>query len=170
MILYLAGYMVRRSADLSSHFVGFLKPMLLISLAAGLLLAEPDFGAATVLVATALAMLFAGGARIRDFLVFFLAAVLALAVLAITSPYRMRRLTAFLNPWEDPYDSGFQLTQSLIAIGRGEWFGVGPSAAGSGSAWGSGRAFKRCSTCRRPTPTSSTRSSQKSSACSAPWP
>lgn len=129
VILYLAGYMVRRGADLAGHFVGFLKPMLLISLAAVLLLAEPDFGAATVLVATALAMLFIGGARIRDFVVFFCAAVAALAALAITSPYRMRRLTAFLNPWEDPWDSGFQLTQSLIAIGRGEWFGVGLGAS-----------------------------------------
>ena len=129
VILYLAGYIVRRGQDLSSHFVGFLKPMVVISFAAVLLLAEPDFGAATVLVATALAMLFIGGARIRDFLVFFGAAVAALATLAVTSPYRMRRLTAFLNPWEDPYDSGFQLTQSLIAIGRGEWFGVGLGAS-----------------------------------------
>lgn len=129
VILYLSGYMVRRGRDLSTHFIGFLKPMLVISLAAVLLLAEPDFGAATVLVATALAMLFIGGARIRDFLVFFGVATLALATLALTSPYRMRRLTAFLNPWEDPYDSGFQLTQSLIAIGRGEWLGVGLGAS-----------------------------------------
>jgi cell division protein FtsW len=129
VILYLAGYIVRRGQDLSTRFVGFLKPMAVITLAAVLLLAEPDFGAATVLVATALAMLFIGGARIRDFLVFFGVAVAALATLAVTSPYRMRRLTAFLNPWEDPWDSGFQLTQSLIAIGRGEWFGVGLGAS-----------------------------------------
>ncbi len=129
VILYLAGYIVRRGQDLSTHFTGFLKPMLVICLAAGLLLAEPDFGAATVLVATALAMLFIGGARIRDFVVFFGAALLAMGALAVTSPYRMRRLTAFLNPWDDPFDSGFQLTQSLIAIGRGEWFGVGLGAS-----------------------------------------
>jgi cell division protein FtsW len=99
--------------------------MLVLTLACVLLLKQPDFGAALVLLATALVMLFVAGARIRDFLVFFSAGVIAMAVLAITSPYRMKRLTGFLDPWADPYDSGFQLTQSLIAIGRGEWFGVG---------------------------------------------
>jgi cell division protein FtsW len=78
-----------------------------------------------VLLATALTMLFVAGARIRDFLIFFAAGTVAMAFLAVTSPYRMQRLTGFLDPWSDPYDSGFQLTQSLIAIGRGEWFGVG---------------------------------------------
>jgi cell division protein FtsW len=99
--------------------------MIVMSLACGLLLAEPDFGAAVVLLATALAMMFVAGARIRDFLVFFAAAVLAMAALALASPYRMQRITGFLDPWADPFNSGFQLTQSLIAIGRGEWLGVG---------------------------------------------
>jgi cell division protein FtsW len=125
MLLYLAGYLVRRNKALREEFTGFLRPMLVLTLACVLLLKEPDFGAALVLLATALVMLFAAGARIRDFLLFFSAAVLAMAALAITSPYRMKRLTAFLDPWADPYNSGFQLTQSLIAIGRGEWFGVG---------------------------------------------
>ena len=124
-LMYLAGYLVRRSKDLRERFVGFLRPMLVLTLACALLLKEPDFGAAIVLLATALAMLFVAGARIRDFIVFFGVAAFAMAALAITSPYRMKRLTAFLDPWADPYDSGFQLTQSLIAIGRGEWFGVG---------------------------------------------
>jgi len=124
-LLYLAGYLVRRNKALREEFVGFLRPMLVLTLACVLLLKEPDFGAALVLLATALVMLFVAGARIRDFLVFFSAAVIAMAALAITSPYRMKRLTGFLDPWSDPYDSGFQLTQSLIAIGRGEWFGVG---------------------------------------------
>ena len=70
-------------------------------------------------------MLFVAGARIRDFLLFFSATLVAMVVLALTSPYRMKRLTGFLDPWADPFDSGFQLTQSLIAIGSGEWFGVG---------------------------------------------
>jgi len=125
MLLYLAGYLVRRNKALREEFTGFLRPMLVLTLACVLLLKEPDFGAALVLLATALVMLFVAGARIRDFLLFFSAAVLAMAALAITSPYRMQRLTAFLDPWADPYNSGFQLTQSLIAIGRGEWFGVG---------------------------------------------
>jgi cell division protein FtsW len=125
LLIYLAGYLVRRNKTLREEFVGFLRPMLVLSLACVLLLKEPDFGAAIVLLATALVMLFVAGARLRDFIVFFSAAVMAMATLAITSPYRMKRLTAFLDPWSDPYDSGFQLTQSLIAIGRGEWFGVG---------------------------------------------
>ncbi len=125
ILLYLAGYLVRRNKSLREEFTGFLRPMLVLTLACVLLLKEPDFGAAIVLLATALVMLFIAGARIRDFLVFFSTAVIAMAALAITSPYRMKRLTGFLDPWSDPYDSGFQLTQSLIAIGRGEWFGVG---------------------------------------------
>jgi cell division protein FtsW len=125
LILYVAGYLVRQNKSLREQFSGFLRPMLVLSLACGLLLAEPDFGAAIVLLATALAMLFVAGARVRDFLLFFSATIVSMAVLAITSPYRLQRLTAFLDPWSDPFNSGFQLTQSLIAIGRGEWFGVG---------------------------------------------
>jgi cell division protein FtsW len=125
LLLYLAGYLVRRNKSLREEFGGFLRPMLLLSLACGLLLAEPDFGAAIVLLATALAMLLVAGARLRDFCLFFGVTVIAMAVLAVTSPYRLQRLTGFLDPWSDPFNSGFQLTQSLIAIGRGEWFGVG---------------------------------------------
>ena len=125
LLIYLAGYLVRRNRSLCLGFTGFLRPMLLLSLACALLLAEPDFGAAIVLLATALAMLFVAGARLRDFCLFFGVAVIAMAALAVTSPYRMKRLTGFLDPWADPFNSGFQLTQSLIAIGRGEWFGVG---------------------------------------------
>ena len=124
-LIYLAGYLVRRNKALREEFTGFLRPMLVLTVACILLLKEPDFGAAIVLLATALTMLFVAGARIRDFIVFFSTAVMAMAALAITSPYRMKRLTGFLDPWSDPFDSGFQLTQSLIAIGRGEWFGVG---------------------------------------------
>ena len=124
-IIYLAGYLVRRNKAVREEFVGFLRPMLLLSLTCAALLAEPDFGAAVVLLATALTMLFVAGARIRDFLLFFSVAAVGMAMLAIASPYRMQRLTGFLDPWSDPFNSGFQLTQSLIAIGRGEWLGVG---------------------------------------------
>ena len=124
-LMYLAGYLVRRNKAVREEFAGFLRPMLVLTLACMLLLKEPDFGAAIVLLATALTMLFVSGARIRDFIVFFTVAVLAVVALTITAPYRMKRLTGFLDPWADPFDSGFQLTQSLIAIGRGEWFGVG---------------------------------------------
>lgn len=124
-MLYIAGYLVRRNKSLREEFTGFLRPMIVLAIACTLLLAEPDFGAAVVLLATAMAMMFVAGARIRDFLLFFVIAVVAMAALAIASPYRMKRLTGFLDPWADPFNSGFQLTQSLIAIGRGEWFGVG---------------------------------------------
>ena len=125
LLTYIASYAVRRSEELCSSFKGFMKPVAVLGAAAVLLLAEPDFGAATVLMATGLAVLFLAGVRIHHLLVPVLVAVAGMAVLAVTSSYRMRRLTAFRNPWEDPFDSGFQLVQSLIAIGRGEWFGVG---------------------------------------------
>ena len=124
-LMYLAGYLVRRNKELREGFIGFMRPMMVLSIACVLLLAEPDFGAAVVLLATAMVMMFVAGARIRDFLIFLLVAVAALAALAVLSPYRMKRITGFLDPWADPFNSGFQLTQSLIAIGRGEWFGVG---------------------------------------------
>ncbi|MDQ2069507.1 putative lipid II flippase FtsW [Natronospira bacteriovora] len=125
LILYVAAYMVRRQEELATRFSGFLKPVLVAGLAVFLLLLQPDFGAAIVLLITILAMLFLGGVRIRDFSLLGGVGAMAMAGLAFSSPYRVERLTTFLNPWADPFNSGFQLTQSLIAIGRGEWFGVG---------------------------------------------
>ena len=125
LFIYIAGYVVRQQKALRERFVGFLRPMLVLTAACALLLAQPDFGAAIVLLATVLVVLFVAGARIRDFLLFFSATIVGIAALTLTSAYRMKRLTGFMDPWADPYDSGFQLTQSLIAIGRGEWFGVG---------------------------------------------
>ena len=125
IFIYLAGYIVRRSSELSAGVKGFLKPMLLIVCAGLLLLMEPDFGATLVLTTTALAMLFLGGARIRDFALCGGGAALAALLLVLASPYRLARLTGFLHPWADPFDAGFQLTNSLIAIGQGQWFGVG---------------------------------------------
>ena len=90
-----------------------------------LLLIEPDFGAATVLFATGFAVLFVAGARLRYVALLVSTAVVAFALLALTSPYRLKRLMVFLHPFDDPFNGGFQLTQSLIAIGRGSWFGVG---------------------------------------------
>ncbi len=124
-LIYLAGYLVRRNRQLREGFVGFLPPMVLLCIACALLLAEPDFGAAVVLAATLLAMVFVAGARMRDVFAFVGSGVIALSILAVTSPYRMDRLIAFTDPWSRAFDSGFQLTQSLIAIGRGELFGVG---------------------------------------------
>lgn len=124
-IIYLAGYLVRRNKSLREEFTGFFRPMIVLSFACALLLSEPDFGATVVLLFTTMVMMFVAGARIRDFLLFIITAMMALTALAIASPYRMQRITGFLDPWSDPFNTGFQLTQSLIAIGRGEWFGVG---------------------------------------------
>jgi len=125
MVTYIAGYLIRHGEVVRTKVTGFLKPMLLVGAFALLLLAEPDFGATVVLAATALGMMFLGGVRLWLFGVLLLGAVGALGLLAVSSPYRMERLTTFLNPWADPFDSGFQLTQALIAFGRGDWFGVG---------------------------------------------
>jgi cell division protein FtsW len=125
LTLYLASYVVRHQQDMGASLLGFLKPMLVVALACWLLLRQPDFGAAVVLTATSFGILFIGGARLRDFALCLLVAASGLVALAVTSPYRLQRLLAFLDPWADPYASGFQLTQSLIAVGRGDWFGVG---------------------------------------------
>ncbi len=125
VLIYLASYAVRRETELRNTLGGLAKPLGLLCFVSGLLLAEPDFGAATVLFATGFGLLFLAGARLRYVLSMTAIAACGFAILAVTSSYRMRRLTAFLNPWADPYNSGFQLTQSLIAIGRGQWFGVG---------------------------------------------
>jgi cell division protein FtsW len=125
LLTYIASYAVRRAEDLRANFKGFIKPVAVLGAAAALLLLEPDFGAATVLMATGLAVLFLAGVRLLHLVVPLVLGVAAMATLALTSSYRLRRITSFRDPWEDAFDSGFQLTQSLIAIGRGEWFGVG---------------------------------------------
>jgi cell division protein FtsW len=125
VLIYIASYAVRREAELRESFIGLGKPLLLLFGVCALLLLEPDFGAATVLFATGFGLLFLAGARLRYVIAMTAIAGAGFAVLAVSSSYRMRRLTAFLDPWADPFNSGFQLTQSLIAIGRGQWFGVG---------------------------------------------
>ncbi len=125
VLVYLASYAVRRETQLRESLAGLGKPLALLCGVSALLLLEPDFGAATVLFATGFALLFLAGARLRHVIVMTAIAAGGFAVLAVSASYRLRRLTAFLDPWADPYNSGFQLTQSLIAIGRGQWFGVG---------------------------------------------
>jgi len=125
VLIYLASYAVRREEELRTTFSGLAKPLGLVCLVGALLLAEPDLGAATVLFATGFGMLFLAGARLRYVLAMAAIATAGFALLAVTSSYRLRRILTFLHPWDDPFNSGFQLTQSLIAIGRGQWFGVG---------------------------------------------
>ncbi|HEY1315358.1 MAG TPA: putative lipid II flippase FtsW [Steroidobacteraceae bacterium] len=125
VLTWVCSYCVRKRTELQIALSGLAKPVGLLAVAALLLLCEPDFGATTVLFATGIAVLFVAGARLRYMLLLVAAATLAFSVLALTSTYRLKRLTGFLHPWDDPFNGGFQLTQSLIAIGRGAWFGVG---------------------------------------------
>ena len=125
VLIFIASYAVRREDELRSSALGLIKPMALLGFVALLLLAEPDFGAASVLLVAGFGILFVAGARLRWVLLVAAVCAGALALLVVMAPYRMARVTSFLDPWADPFNSGFQLTQSLIAIGRGEWFGVG---------------------------------------------
>ena len=125
MIIYLAGYMVRREHEVRHQWQGFIKPMAVLFAATLLLMVEPDFGATVIVAGSAFGMLFLAGVRLGHFLLVLAGALGALLVLVVSEPYRVKRLTAYTDPWADPYDTGFQLTQSLIAFGRGEWFGVG---------------------------------------------
>ncbi len=124
-VVFIAGYLVRRQEEVREKLSGFLKPMLVLAPMAALLLAEPDFGATVVLVGSCIAMLFLGGINLVRFIP-LAAAVLGAGVLVMTAQsYRMERLTNFVDPWADQFGAGYQLSQALIAFGRGEWFGVG---------------------------------------------
>lgn len=125
LVIYLAGYLVRHHAELKITLSAFLRPIGLLLIMAILLLKEPDFGSTVVIIATAFGMMFLAGVNLRYFVLFILFASFILAGLAFIAPYRLVRLVTFLNPWANAYGSGYQLTQSLIAFGRGGWFGLG---------------------------------------------
>ncbi|MGA1769986.1 MAG: putative lipid II flippase FtsW [Steroidobacteraceae bacterium] len=125
LLIYLCAYVVRCQAELASSTGGMLRPLVVLGLAALLLLLEPDLGGAIVLVTTGLVVLFLAGARWRDSLVVTGLGVVGVIGLVVSADYRLRRWFSFVDPWSDAQDSGYQLTQSLIAIGRGGGFGVG---------------------------------------------
>lgn len=104
--------------------IGFLKPMGVMLLLAMLLLLQPDLGTVVVLFVTTLGMLFLAGAPLWQFIALIITGIMAVVVLILAEPYRIRRVTSFLDPWQDPYGSGYQLSQSLMAFGRGD-FGAG---------------------------------------------
>ncbi|MEW8380731.1 MAG: putative lipid II flippase FtsW, partial [Candidatus Thiodiazotropha taylori] len=125
MVLYIAGYLVRRQDEVARSFWGFAKPMLLLIITSAMILLQPDFGTTVVLFATALGMLFLGGVVLYQFVTLILFSMVAGFALIFFTPYRWQRFTTFLNPWDDPFNTDFQLSQALIAFGRGEFTGVG---------------------------------------------
>jgi len=125
VVLYVASYLVRHRDAVETKFLGAVKPVAVAGLTAVLLLAQPDFGSAALIGVVTIGMLWLGGARMRNLVIMGLPMIPLGAYLALSTDYRVKRLTSFLDPWKDPFDNGFQLTQALIAVGRGKWFGVG---------------------------------------------
>lgn len=125
LVIYLASYLVRHRESVETRFLGLIKPIAVSGIIVLLLLAQPDFGSATLVIAVAIAMVWLGGARPIFLFIMGLPLMPLLAIAATSESYRMKRLTSFMDPWKDPFNDGFQLTQSLMAIGRGEWAGVG---------------------------------------------
>ena len=129
LVVYMASYLVRHRDNVQAKLFGVIKPLGIAALLVGMLLLQPDFGSAMLLMAVTIGMVWIGGARVRNLAVLGAVAAPLLAGAALSQDYRVKRLTSFLDPWADPFKDGFQLTQALIAIGRGEWFGVGLGAS-----------------------------------------
>jgi cell division protein FtsW len=125
LVVYVASYLVRHRENVETRFLGLFKPVLVAGVIVLLLLAQPDFGSATLIIAVTIAMVWLGGARPLFLFLMGLPLMPLLYIAATGESYRMKRLTSFMDPWKDPFNDGFQLTQSLMAIGRGEWTGVG---------------------------------------------
>ncbi|GAB3523242.1 cell division protein FtsW [Photobacterium alginatilyticum] len=125
LFIFLAGYLVRQYHQVRDSFFGFIKPLVVLAVLAGLLLQQPDLGSFVVMFVTTVGMLFIAGAKLWQFLAMLAAAMMGIALLIVFEPYRLRRVTSFMDPWEDPFGSGYQLTQSLMAFGRGDWLGQG---------------------------------------------
>lgn len=126
LFIFMAGYLVRKADEVrETFFGGFMKPIIVFAILAMLLLGQPDLGTVIVMLVTMFAMLFIAGAKLWQFIALMMVGIAGVAVLILIEPYRMRRVTSFLDPWEDPFGSGYQLTQSLMAFGRGNWMGQG---------------------------------------------
>lgn len=126
LFIFMSGYLVRKQNEVrETFFGGFIKPILVFMALAVLLLLQPDLGTVVVMLVTLFGMLFIAGAKLSQFLALMVAGILVIVGLIAAEPYRIRRVTSFLDPWDDPFGSGYQLTQSLMAFGRGEWFGQG---------------------------------------------
>lgn len=125
VLVYLSSYLVRRKREIREKLFNFIKPMVVLILLTTLLLWEPDFGSAFVMIVACMGMIFLGGLGLAQVFSLIVATILAVVCMTIFSPYRLQRFNCFIDPWAQPYDCGYQLIQSLIAFGRGEWFGLG---------------------------------------------
>ena len=125
LVLYMSSYLVRHRESIETRLWGLLRPLLVAGMLVALLLAQPDFGSATLVIGVTIGLVWLGGAR--PFFLFLMGLPLmpALVIAATSESYRVKRLTSFMDPWKDPFNDGFQLTQSLMAVGRGSWDGVG---------------------------------------------
>ncbi|EDK26486.1 cell division protein FtsW [Vibrio chagasii] len=126
LFIFMAGYLVRKQDEVRrTFFGGFAKPIMVFGAFAVLLLGQPDLGTVVVMLVTLFGMLFIAGAKLSQFIALMVAGIAAVVGLIVIEPYRVRRVTSFWEPWNDPFGSGYQLTQSLMAFGRGDWMGQG---------------------------------------------
>ncbi len=129
VVLYAADYTVRKAVHMDSLRRGFLPMLMVMLVVGGLLLREPDFGAFVVITVIAMGILFLGGMNWKLFAGLMMLLLAGFVLLILASPYRLQRVIGFMDPWADPYGTGYQLSHALIAFGRGEWFGVGLGAS-----------------------------------------
>ena len=124
-ILYISCYSVRRIKEIQTHWLGFFRPALIIVSIISIILIQPDLGSSAVIFISVLGVLFVAGVKIQQFLLVALLGFIAITMMIIFVPWRWERIISFIDPWSDPWGSGYQLTLSLMSIGRGDWFGVG---------------------------------------------
>ena len=124
-ILYVSCYSVRRIKEIQSHWLGFFRPALIIVSIISVILIQPDLGSSAVIFISVLGVLFVAGVKIRQFLIVALLGLIGISLMIIFVPWRWERIISFIDPWSNPWGSGYQLTLSLMSIGRGDWFGVG---------------------------------------------
>ena len=124
-ILYVSCYSVRRIREIQSHWIGFFRPAIIIVSIISIILIQPDLGSSAVIFASVLGVLFVAGVKMKQFFIVALLGLVAVTLMIVFVPWRWERIISFIDPWSDPWGSGYQLTLSLMSIGRGDWFGVG---------------------------------------------
>jgi len=124
-VLYVSCYSVRRIKEIQSHWLGFFRPALIIVSIISVILIQPDLGSSAVIFASVLGVLFVAGVKLKQFMIVALLGSLGVILMIVLVPWRWERIISFIDPWSNPWSSGYQLTLSLMSIGRGDWFGVG---------------------------------------------